>query len=280
MLRYFTSGIAEPWLGSVAAKATISVLVDLTDEPNVRNFYTPDMIAIDSGAYRMFKNPRRNGALPTIEEAMAYRGRVENHGYNYAMMMALDAIGSPGQTILLYRKVFANSNFVPVWQWGALRRDLDYYIGMAPSVQWLDYMDSPRPVVAIGGLAGTLRGGHNEKDPKERKRKDDERDKAIDELEAICRKYPGLFHILGLNSPEAINRIAPLVLSADSSKWIDAYRYRYAVFVNTRTGRLQHAPARSIPEYARLEKDDLAMVNARNITTYAEASKCANTASP
>lgn len=53
-----------------------------------------------------------------------------------------------------------------------------------------------------------------------------EKDKsALDELVEICETHGEFLHILGLNWLEAIERLAPLAKSCDTSKWIDGARY-------------------------------------------------------
>ena len=63
-MRYFTSGIGDERLGLIAARSVRSVLVDLVDLPNVIRLFIPQQIAIDSGAYRLFKDPTRQGQPP------------------------------------------------------------------------------------------------------------------------------------------------------------------------------------------------------------------------
>jgi hypothetical protein len=79
--------------------------------------------------------------------------------------------------------------------------------------------------------------------------------RVLDELTELCQQYGKGLHLLGLNWLKAFQRLAPLIRSADTSKWLDGARYGHALFVNSRTGQLSQAPARAIPQYAGLDRE-------------------------
>jgi hypothetical protein len=48
------------------------------------------------------------------------------------------------------------------------------------------------------------------------------------------------------NFNKALERIKSLIVSGDTSKWLDGARYSYLIFTNTRTGRLSQSTVKAL----------------------------------
>jgi hypothetical protein len=182
-------------------------LVDWIDLPHVSD--VPDNVAIDSGAYRIQK---RGGTF----EPHVYWDMLATRPFDFAIMP--DVIGDPEATRQRWREArqYQHLKVIPVWHWGSPRAYLEEYLDQSL-------------LVAIGGLVPHMRA------------KDAE---MLGGLTELGERYPNRFHLLGANWLKALQTLAPLACSADTSKWLDGGRYRHLIFVHSRTGQLQQAPAR------------------------------------
>lgn len=141
---------------------------------------------------------------------------------------------------------------VPVWHWEGTNATRGYYLKEAP-------------VVAIGGAAKALRGGHREKDPYTKSVLNEQRDRCREVIINLCACNPGRYHVLGCNDLYTLDAIKETAYSIDTSKWLDGGRYAYAIFRNTRTGKLQQAPAKRIPGYEHLDRAGRCEKNAKEM---------------
>lgn len=246
---FMPSGINDAKTAAMAAACSTYALADPTDLPIVKQSFATWHIAVDSGGYALFK------AGTPITDAMAVEfvnaRRSGDPCYPYLLHFALDQIGDHDRTYELYVKFFQGDRFVPIYPWGAPRAHLLEYMHRASMI---NLPNGTIPLVGIGGLARLFRGGHRVKDPVEKKRLDALRDQTLDAVQELCAEFPATFHILGLNSLPGIERLAPLAASCDSSKWLDGGRYGYMIFKHRKTGKLSQAPAKTIPEYASLDR--------------------------
>jgi len=172
-------------------------------------------VALDSGAYRASKK----GLSLNLQEYLSFARK--NGPFDFAV--ALDKIGDPESSrenweSLRRLKSTDDPPFIPVFQWGGEEDDLKRYLDEAA-------------VVGIGGLVTLMR---------------DKDMKMLDQLGCVCSIYPNRFHIFGINFLEAIQTLKSLVVSGDTSKWLDGGRYAHLIFKNTRTGRLSQAPVKAL----------------------------------
>ncbi len=197
-------------------------------------------VALDSGAYWAFKRKK-------VLRVEAYRQTVLALGRRrkFDFIVGLDDIGDPWRSKLNWVQLADRGvETMPVWQWTAPEKDLEFYLRRAP-------------VVGIGGLVHLMR----------------EKDRAmLEALVHLCELHPGRFHIFGINWLSALNRLQHLAYSGDTSKWLDGARYRVAIFTHSRHQHLAEAPARvlakSMPEVAALDSAQLCVANARNMAMY------------
>lgn len=232
-MRLYFSGLSGLQEVEMLREAGIDcVLVDQVDIPRAEGFRR---VALDSGAYRVWK---KGGML----DVNAYLKLVERLADRIDFAIAPDVIGDPEATKRNWLRVQHCRKVVPVWQWGAPREHLEEYL-------------SERELVCIGGLVPLMRAK-------------DER--MLAELEVLCREFPGRFHILGINWLKAIERLRGLAASGDTSKWLDGGRYGHVIFVHSRTGHLQQAPAK-VMGLAHLDRRERNVFCARTLVQFCAA---------
>ena len=187
-MKYYMSGISgDAEIKLLSAAGAHHVLVDQFDLAHGLGF---PALALDSGAYRAFKNGL---TLSTADYATRVRGITRPLDF----VVSLDVIGDPVQSLQNWRALKdLGVSSVPVWHYDADQTFL------------LRYLDEGCPIVGIGGLAGTMR-----KDSPERKA-------ALKTLVSLCASYPNRFHVFGLNWCGAINELRGGLHSADSSLWL------------------------------------------------------------
>ena len=208
---WWTSGIDSTTDAGLAAGGVKRVLDDRVSLPFMSLFFPDREIALDSGAYRNFKNKKRR--ITTEQDARLYANLYPDR--KFAFRIAMDIIGDAETTMLFWNNIFHYHRqfFVPVYQWGAPHEHLEQYLEQAP---WVHAVHAN--LVAIGGLAPILRGGHRVHDAEEKAKREEFRKQTLKALTRICSDHPGRFHILGLNHLEAIDQLRHLLASADANK--------------------------------------------------------------
>ncbi|MFN8466206.1 MAG: hypothetical protein U0X20_11685 [Caldilineaceae bacterium] len=269
---WWTSGIDSVTDAGLAAGGVKRVLGDRVSVPFMSMFFDDSEIALDCGSYRHFKaqKKRKHPAPLTEQDARQYAALFPER--KFAFRIAMDVIGDAATTLQYWNNIFMYQphTFVPVYQWGAPRADLEQYLDQAVYIHAVGTR-----LVCIGGLAPILRGGHREKDKQKKAEKELKRERTLEQLIHICERHPGRFHILGLNHLDAINKVRHLVASADASKWLDGRRYGYVFFIDSRNGRLRYAPSNqlsdsSLKPLSELNTNQRLTHNARMIAQYAE----------
>jgi hypothetical protein len=234
-MKLYFSGIADIATARILAQAGVThALVDPTDLPNVAD-WTGDL-ALDSGAYRAWKRG-------TPIDLAAYAKLSQGRGYDF--VVAPDVIGDSTATMENYNAFSriaapARNLGIPVWHWGADQHYLHAYLEQVA-------------LVGIGGLVPLMRA------------KDES---MLAALRTLCERFPNRFHLFGINWLKAIEDLRAVVHSGDTSKFLDGARYGHVVFVNSRTGHLQQAPARVIPEFAVLDRTGRCAASAQNLNAF------------
>lgn len=226
-MQLYFSGLNSLRDVALLRKAGIThALVDVYDLKYVAEW--PGRIALDSGAYRVFKGKAERMSL---EDYAAIANARE-----FDFVVQQDVIGNEDQTRENYfaaRHVLTANPLMPVWGWGATK-------------SWLNWCLDHAPVVGVGGLVPHMRSkiGGDKKTIDQLK----DRVEMLTELLALCRRYPGRLHLFGINWLAAFCQAWPYAASGDTSKWLDARRYGHLIFYNTRLLALAQAPASSLPE--------------------------------
>jgi hypothetical protein len=195
-------------------------------------------VALDSGAYRAFNRGYRLDPEKYLVFALG-------HG-PFDFTVSPDVIGNPRASRENWERLrrltpkHELTRFMPVFQWGGNRRDLERYLDEAP-------------VVGIGGLVMMMRA------------KDEE---MLDQLGELCSIYPRRFHIFGINFLKAIEQLKDLIISGDTSKWLDGGRYHHLIFTNIKTGRLSQAPAKALG--LTLSREELCIQSAQNLEDFSQ----------
>lgn len=272
---WWTSGIDSVTDAGLAAGGVKRVLGDRVSVPFMSMFFEDKDIALDCGSYRHFKAQKKRKRPTPITEQDARQYAALFPERKFAFRIAMDVIGDAATTLQFWNNIFMYQPhpFVPVYQWGAPRGDLEQYLDQALYIHAV----STR-LVCIGGLAPILRDGHREKDKEKRKEMELRRERTLEQLMHICERHPGRFHILGLNHLDAINELRHLVASADASKWLDGRRYGYVFFIDTRTGRLRYAPSGALSspalrQFAEYNTNQRLSHNAKIIAHWAETER-------
>lgn len=237
-MKLYFSGVASRSEAEMLKRAGVrDYLADLADADNVPALLDgTGAYALDSGAYRAWKS----GDPLTLEswneqllDVTMGRSCWYPASLDFATMP--DVLGDPIATWDRWQELAtlqqrddswicgAARDAVPVWQWGAPMEHLEEMAG--------------RRMVAIGGCVPWMR---------------DKIQRNLDELVDICRTWGereenGIapFHILGLNWLAAMDALAPLVRSCDTSKWLDGARY--GVVIQDEQGKLSALHKRHCP---------------------------------
>jgi hypothetical protein len=106
---------------------------------------------------------------------------------------------------------------VPVWHWGETTDLLRHYLS------------ETHGLVGVGALVPLMR---------------EKNEKMLTDLESLCDQYGSRLHLFGANWLKAINILIGKVASIDTSKNLDGARYGHLIFIHTKTGKLQQAPAK------------------------------------
>lgn len=201
---------------------------------------------LDSGAYRAFKSGNPLNLETWLEDLRRFHGR-----YQWAIMP--DTLGDHLETRkawrrwrdmgLRYEDECGSNSFdvIPVWQWGSKLRDLDWFLGDAP-------------FVCLGGLVPAMRA------------KDEG---VLSELKSICRDYGNQLHFLGLNWLKALEELKPMLLSADTSKWLDGARYGHIIMLDA-GGRLRQQHRNNSPEHRGMDREQLCVECAKNMRLFCD----------
>jgi hypothetical protein len=248
MILYF-SGIRDKATVAILKEAGVrQALVDPFDLPILLNAGWTDDIILDSGAYREWKG----GATLGIPDYLHLARTVPI----VQRFVAKDVLGDACQTRANWVEHFRGlDQAIPVWGWGSPHDLLKLYLDEAP-------------VVGIGALVPLIRDRLDEQlSSADRKAWDKQRQQVLDQLAELCSQHPNRFHLFGLCWLKAIRELRHLAASADTSKFLDAARYRYVAFIHERSGVLQQAPA-GILNVQHLTRHDLCVMSARAINTY------------
>jgi hypothetical protein len=230
---YF-SGVAGRCEAEILHRAGVtSYVVDTRDARNMPYMPIKGRVVVDSGAYRAWKS----GKPLTVEgwvTSLPDDPRIE------AFIMP-DVIGDWPETRARWvevSKMTLPHPVWPVWTWGAPMADLRELLDQSP-------------VVCVGGMVKLLRDGDK---------------RALMGLRSVATKHGDRLHILGMNSLASIDLVGPLVRSYDTSKWIDGGRYATAVLCHN--GRLYDRPARSIDNWAGLDRKGRMYVWAKTLESH------------
>lgn len=269
MTHFYFSGIGEiKSYDLLKINGASHLLVDPHDLANVSTWQGP--LALDSGAYRLFKEGMKKGAPLELTPAMTAELLRPLDPNRFTFITTCDVIGNPEKTYRNWRTLMRDYRLttMPVWQWGAPIEHLREYlsesqlVGLGGTVPLLRNKQAKDFAAEI-----TVRGIPVTREMLKQAVKSYEasRRAILEQLGEICARYPGRFHFFGLCWMQAINQLTPYLFSADSSLWLEGARKGLAVFVHAQTGKLAHAPKRAIPETRSLERDDLLGFNIREI---------------
>lgn len=231
MIFYFSGVAGTAEMAMLQEAGASRVLVDQFDLDVAAHW--PGSIALDSGAYRVF---RSGGRL----DVLAYLDRAVQAGRPFDFVTAPDVIGDADATLrnwhLARSRWCGDSRLLPVWPWGAPQAHLELYLDQAE-------------IVGIGGLVPLLRQRRDKdiSDKAERQAANEARYPVLDQLVSLCAKHPQRTHLFGLCWPEAIEALWHLAYSADSSSWLGGARNGEVIYTDTRTGYLARTNAAFLP---------------------------------
>jgi len=246
-MKYYFSGIGSTEERDMLTEAGVTrILVDPTDLHNADGMNT--QVALDSGAYRAFKNRTTIDVDLYLEVA---RSRP------FEFIVAPDVLGDIDTTIAHWNCVKnCGLPLVPVWQWGADEAILHQFLDEAA-------------LVGIGACVPWLRVDQRRQRSKDDIEADKHRRAAnFEKLKAICERYGDRLHVFGLCWEKAIEELADCLYSADSSHWLCGARKGTVIFQNTRTGHLSNAPAKVLPFARKWDRRQRCIENARAIAQF------------
>lgn len=271
-MQFFFSGISDRKnYDLLIANGASHLLVDPYDLPNIEGWQGP--AALDSGAYRLFREGKKKGVTLELTPAMTAQLLRPLNLNRFTFTTTCDVVGNPEKTRKNWRTLQREYGLatMPVWQWGAPMEHLAEYMGEAD-------------IVGLGGTVPFLRN-KKEKDIAEelmekgllaseeavkKGLKEYEANRAVilEKLGEICARYPGRFHFFGLCWMQAIDQLSPYLFSGDSSLWLEGASKGLAVFVHTKTGKLSHAPKGALKETKGMSRDDILGYNIREIERF------------
>lgn len=236
-MKLYFSGIASSIEAQMLQRAGITAdhmladPVDWSHVPLPADWEDERTPAMDSGAYRAWKDGKpiediHEWCVQVQKLVYMTNKRSENWGIEFLTMP--DVLGDPYATWQrwehLREKLDGNDRFwcehlvsihmhlIPVWQWGGDPAHLD---------AMCEWAAGRKRLVAIGGCVPWMRERNEEN---------------LALLIELAEKFGSLFHVLGLNWLEAIEKLDPLVHSCDTSKWLDGARY--GTVIHDRNGHL------------------------------------------
>lgn len=250
---YFSGVESEAELGMLREAGASRLLLDPTQFARLDGKLDGFRLALDSGAYRLWKQNKTRGVA-------AYALTVErlSNRHDLDFVTALDDFEDRARSYddWIDLGVLTGRDVLPVWHYSQPEMD-DLFL----------YQASQRDV-GVGGLVPFL-FTDADGDAKKQCRKF---------VSALCEVVPGRYRLFGACDLPLLNAVKDTALSADSSFWIRGRRRGAGFYVNRKTGQLCEAAPwlmkKLAPDYpeiaALLEMDGRArsVHNARMLEQY------------
>jgi hypothetical protein len=225
-IQYFSGLESSAEVGFLRKAEITHVLVD---QFNLENGLGFEKIALDSGAYRAWKEKRQLSADSYLEFLRALSQGIGIGRFEF--ITGLDDMTDPAQSYINWLRCWPEFPVVPVWHLGEPPADLEKYLKYGIRL------------MGIGGIAKLL----HEKNT---------RQGTLDALCQIVELYQEVdFHMFGLNWVKAIETLNGKIYSFDTSKFLAGGRYSAIVFKHTINGHLMQVHVKHLPEYAHLRND-------------------------
>lgn len=253
-MRFYFSGVERNAEQAQLEKAGVSrILVDPTQYARLNGGADQFSIALDSGAYRIWKAKGESSLTAYMMAVEGYQGK----GAVFDFVTSLDDMESweaTRQNFLDWREM-CEVPVVPVWHYGEPTDLLTEYLDLSPEV-------------GIGGLVPHL----FTKAPKEQK------EECRKVVIALCAAYPHRLRLFGACDISLLNAVKDSALSADSSLWLRGQRRGAYIHVNERNGKLQQLNkwlmkrlSEDYPDIGsalEMSGRDRSIANARNLEEY------------
>ena len=194
--------------------------------------------------------------LPSDFELETYLEFSEAHQDEYEFALAYEIPGDSEATRTLWLKTtgWLNENLgdtpvegwphiIPVWNWGGSLDLLDHYL-------------QESHLVAIGGSLPHLLLNQDRG--------------VLQDLIALCCQYKDRFHIRQCEWALAVEQLAGIAHSIDTSVWRNGYTGAI-IFQDAKTGLVHTTPATVLPEYKKLSRHSLCVKNIQNLISLVEA---------
>lgn len=241
----------------------------LADTHDWRNFHTDNASsgALDSGAYRAWKSGKPldvDSWIKAVDSLGLLHCGWYSNSYNKLDFITMpDVLGDPDATwerwnelrerrLELMDRHYWFDKVIPVWQWGAPREHLDAFIDWAKKRK--EAIDEGgfrwAHLVAIGGLVPHFR---------------EKNESVLEQVKEIASDHGDFLHILGLNWLKAMNELAPMVASCDTSKWLDGARYGDVIYQDAETGGLVQIHHKFHPDFNALDREERSITSAREM---------------
>lgn len=251
---YFSGVEGKSELAMLREAGVSRLLLDPTQIAKLHGELDGFRLALDSGAYRLFKQNRARNLA-------AYAEIVERWQQHYAFdfVTTLDDLENRKRSYddWVDLEIMLDQDVLPVWHWSP-----------EPMDDLLLYIDAGCIETGIGALVPYL-FTDAKKESKVWCRRS---------VQGFCRAYPGRFRLFGACDLPLLNAVKDIALSADSSFWIRGRRRGAGFYVNRKTGRLcEAAPwlmkklAPDYPEIAEMLEMDgraLSIANARELERF------------
>jgi hypothetical protein len=243
-MRFYFSGVeGKAELAMLREAGASRLLVDPTQLARLDGELDGFRLALDSGAYRLFKQnkPRHlAGYAYTVEEW-------QNRGYAFDFVTTLDDLGDRQRTWRdwLDLSLMLDCYVLPVWHYSQPEM-IDLFL-------YWDKLAGTNLGIGVGGLVPYLFTDAS-KEAREQCRKF---------VGALCDSMAGRYRLFGSCDLPLLNAVKDTALSADSSFWLRGRRRGVGFYVNSKTGQLCQANkwlmeklAPDYPEIAELLKMD------------------------
>lgn len=217
-MKFYFSGVeGAAELGMLREAGVSCLLLDPTQLAKLDGHLGGLHLALDSGAYRLFKqNKARHlaGYAETVE-------RWQRH-YTFDFVTTLDDFENRERNYCDWTdlEIMLDQDMLPVWHWSP-----------EPMDDLLFYLDAGNIEIGIGGLVPHLYTEANMH----------VKAWCRESVSKFCEASPGKYRLFGACDLPLLNAVKDTALSADSSFWIRGRRRGAGFYINRKTGQLCEA---------------------------------------
>lgn len=236
MMRFYFSGVeSESELEMLREAGVSRLLLDPWQMDKLHDKLGGFRLALDSGAYRLFKQNKARNLAGYAETVDTWQRR----GYEFDFVTTLDDMENSTRSYddWVDLEIILDQDVVPVWHYDDPYSLLETYFAATTDGE-----------VGLGGLVPNLFTDAHA----------DTKARARDRIASFCEQWPERVRLFGACDLPLLNAVKDMALSADSSFWIRGRRRGAGFYVNRKTGHLCEASPwlmkKLAPDYPEVEE--------------------------